>query len=385
MSDVFFCFFFNHIVTFDLCRRSVEYCLKWKRPMSPKRSSRLSRASKKNLWRNSSPNEETVQCRASLRQKTGQRKTKAVEGPADTPAGRGRDIINIINSSHEAEHVEDEETFVHVAEKGLNNEDEDSDASSTVSGPSRLNPVIPTQHLCPACQKLYQKARKMKKPIKNKLLNNDPKSLTCDQWALIKKWRPRMLHHTRGKLLSHVQQIKKRLKVKKGGNKSEQYIAQSSACSRPHIFLLRNHRHCVKVAVKQERKKAKTGKRARDDSQGSRLAKQQRLHSTSCHQHIRSSYTDDSHHQSTSGHSSRAGFESCGGQEIGNQADTDLTVELVPPTVVMETTKPREPPPKTPMKKTPKKTGFRDMLARMRANSSKIVRETVTGMNLTFF
>lgn len=132
-------------------------------------------------------------------------------------------------------------------------------------------------------------------------------------------------------------------------------------------FYARNLRRCVKVPVKQERKKNKRRKRTRDDCQGSRVAKQQRLHSNTHHQHINST-TDNGRL-----HSSMSVFEDCCDEEINDQTRTDLT-ELNPSTVTLETTRSRELPPK---QTTPKKTrGFRDLLAQLRSNSSMIVRET---------
>ncbi|XP_039999469.1 uncharacterized protein si:ch211-227n13.3 isoform X2 [Xiphias gladius] len=346
--------------------------------MYPRRSARLTKSHKRSPQRSPSPNEEVIQRKLRVkRQRTGQRKTEAGDGAVNTDEGSNRDIIDIINDTHDAKRMaeEDEGKFVEVADKGVDESDEDcgSGTSSIASGPSLLYHTTtkkrrPSRDLCSACKKLYQKAKKSKAPIKNKLLDNNPKSLTCDQWVLIKKWKPRRLPNARGKLLTHVQLVEKRLQVNKGVKQSEQYVGESTACSRPHTFLQRNLRRCVRVPVKKERKKNERRKRPREDSQGSRVAKQQRLHSNSHRQHIGTSSTDDSGLHLTSGHGSSGGFESCSDQETNSQADTDVTVESIP------STKPREVPPR---QKTPKKTsGFRDLLAQLRGNSSMIVRET---------
>lgn len=131
-------------------------------------------------------------------------------------------------------------------------------------------------------------------------------------------------------------------------------------------FYVRNLRCCVRATVKNDRKKKTRRKRTRDDSQGSRVAKQQRRHSNRHRQHT----GDDSGPLPTSS----PGMESCSNLEISNQADTDLTVNSISSTVALETTKPRE---LKPMPKATKKTsGFRDLLAQLRGNSSIIVRET---------
>ncbi|XP_045907224.1 uncharacterized protein si:ch211-227n13.3 isoform X2 [Micropterus dolomieu] len=352
--------------------RSFEYCLKWERPMFRRRSSRLPKISKKSPERSPSPNEEVIQRRLKgKRHRTGLKKAEASDSVVNTDDGRVRDILDIINSTHDAKLVaeEDEVKFVEVADKGVDVSDEDSVSvtSSIASGPSLLyngasKKPRPSQGLCSACRKLYQKAKKMKAPIKNKLLDNDPKSLTCDQWVLIKTFRPRRPLIARGKLLIHVQLVKKRLKVKNGTKSSRKQSVgerESSTCSRSHTFLQRN----LRVPVTKERKKNRR-KRKRDDSQGPNAAKQQRLNSNSRLQHISVSCTDDL--RPTSSPSSCPDFTGSSDKEICSPAEKDLTLELIPFTVTLD-------PPK---QDAPKRGGFRDLLCQLRGNSSKIVRET---------
>ncbi|XP_044074946.1 uncharacterized protein si:ch211-227n13.3 isoform X2 [Siniperca chuatsi] len=351
--------------------------------MYQRRSSRLLKASKKSPQRSPSPNEDVIQRRfRGKRQRTGLREAEAGDSAVNTVGGWHRDILDIINSTHDAKRVaeEDEVKFVEVADKGVDESDEDcaSVTSSIASGPSLLYNTTtkkprPSQGLCSACRTLYQKAKKMKAPIKNKLLDNDPKSLTCDQWVLIKKCRPRRLPNARGKLLIHVQLVKNRLKVKNG---AKQCVGEgeSSACLRLHTFLQRNLRRHVRVPVKKERKKNRR-KRARDDSQGPpRAAKQQRLHSNDHLQQIGISCADNNGLHPTGGHSSSPDFVASSDQEIDDPTGKDLTVELIPSAVTLETTKPEVVSPK---QKAPKKRGgFRDLLAQLRGNSSMIVKET---------
>ncbi|XP_040910320.1 uncharacterized protein si:ch211-227n13.3 [Toxotes jaculatrix] len=348
-----------------------------------RRSSRIPKSSRKSPQRSPSPNEVIQRKLRSKRQRIGQRKTEAGDGVVYTDERNNRDIINIIDDTHDTKCVseEDEGKFVEVTDKGVDESDDDcaSVTSSIASGPSVLYHTTPKKwrpslDLCSACQKLYQKAKKMKAPIKNKLLDNDPESLTCDQWVLIKKWRPRRLPNAKGRLLIHVQLIMKSFQGKKGVKRRVQYVGEgeSTTCSRPHTFLQRNLRRCVRVPLKKEGKRNKRRKRARDDTQGSHLAKQKRLRSNSHSPFIGKSFTDDSGLYPNSSHDSSPGLEGCNDQH--SQADTHLTVALIPSTVTLKTTEPRELPQK---KKTPKTTnGFRDLLAQLRGNSSMIVRET---------
>ncbi|XP_054452495.1 uncharacterized protein si:ch211-227n13.3 isoform X2 [Anoplopoma fimbria] len=344
--------------------------------MYPKSSSRLPKASKKRPQRSPSPNEEVIKRKLrGKRQKAGLRETEADDNLVNTDEKKDQDIIDIINSTRDARRAaeEAEVKFVEVTDEGVDDSDEDcgSVTSSIASGPSVLHNSVspkklrPSQGLCSACKTLFQKAKKMKAPIKNKLLDNDPKSLTCDQWVLIKSWRQRRLPNARGKLLIHVQLVKKRLEVKNGAKQSAQCVGESSKCSRPHTFLQRNLRRHARVPVIKERKKNRR-KRTRDGSQGRRVAKQQRLGSNNHGHHISVSQTCC--------HSGAPGFEGRRDQEVNDQADTNLTLELDPSMVSMETTKPREVPPE---QKAPQKTGgFKDLLAQLRGNSSMIVRET---------
>lgn len=146
--------------------------------MYPRGSSRPPKASKRSPQRSPSPVEEVIQRRLrGKRQRSGLRKTEAADSVVNTDEGRERDIIDIINTTHDAQRVaeDDEVKFVEVADKGVDESDEDcaSVTSSVASGPSILlkKPKKQTP-LCSACRKLYQKAKKMKAPIKNKLLDN---------------------------------------------------------------------------------------------------------------------------------------------------------------------------------------------------------------------
>nr|XP_046264558.1 uncharacterized protein si:ch211-227n13.3 isoform X2 [Scatophagus argus]XP_046264559.1 uncharacterized protein si:ch211-227n13.3 isoform X2 [Scatophagus argus]XP_046264560.1 uncharacterized protein si:ch211-227n13.3 isoform X2 [Scatophagus argus] len=348
--------------------------------MNCRRSSRLTKASEKSLQRSPSPNEVVQHRLRGKRKRRGLRKSKADYIVIDRDKRRDRDIIDIINNDQDAKHIakKDEGKFVEVADEGVDMSDEDCNSvtSSVASGPSCLHSNSAQKHsLCSACQKLYHKAKKMKAPIKSKLLDSDPKSLTCDQWVLIKNWRPKRLPSARGKLLIHVHLVKKRLKVKDDARRTEKCVGggQLSACSRPHTFLQRNLRRCVRVPVKKKRKNRR--KRTRTDSQSPCVTKQQCLHSNNHQQHISIDRPDNDGLYSTSGHSSCPGFEGWSEKGMDDTEDTHLAAELISTTVTLQqTTQQREDPPK---QKPPKKTrGFRDLLAQLRSNSSVIVKES---------
>ncbi|KAM6990661.1 uncharacterized protein LKV04_010075 [Tautogolabrus adspersus] len=353
--------------------------------MYSRRSSRTPKPSRKILQRSPSPNEEVIQrrCLSKRQRKTGPKKTKASDSVVKTNKRRDGDILDIINSTHGAKSVteEDEGNLVEVTDKGVDESDEDCGSvnSSIVSGPSIFFEVSPkkerpSQNLCSTCQKMYQKAKKMKAPIKDKLLDNNPKSLTCDQWVLIKSWRPRRLPiNTRGydyveKLLTYVTLVKRRLRFKTGVNPTEQCVreGESSACSRPHTLLQRNLRQCIRAPVKIAMKKNKR-KRKRDDSRGPRVAKQRRLHSNNRRRHVGTGGDDTSGHHTTSSVSSKPAPEGGSNQEMDA-----VTVELIPCSVRLEPI--RDAP--AAQKAVKKRGGFRDLLAQLRGNSSMIIKET---------
>ncbi|XP_071399126.1 uncharacterized protein [Centroberyx affinis] len=360
--------------------RSLEYHFKWKSSMYSTRSSKLQKTSKK-AQKSPSPHEDVIQRRLRGNRRTGQREAQTDDSIVISDELTDRDLIDLIDDEQDAEHViqEDERNPLEAVDEVVS-ESVDGDLgsvsshsfSSTASGPSILHvKQSPAQGWCSGCQKLYQKAKMMKALLKDKLLDNDPTSLTCDQWVLMKKWRPRRLRNKKGKLWIHLRAVKKRLCGKTEGQKEQ------SACSRPHTFLQRNLRQCVKVPVKSRVKKSRRKrKRTRDDAQDPHLAKQQRLHSDSLRQYIDSNSIDNSNHSlyPSNGDSSNPGSEGCSEKKDVDQADTPLVIEVIPSSVTMETTQPTEAPPKQSVRKA--RDGFRDLLSQLRGNSSMIVRET---------
>lgn len=342
-------------------------------PRYTRHSSKLSNVSKKSPQRSPSPNEEVIQRKLkSKRQRKERTATKASNSLVNTDEDGSRDLIDSINSTHEAEYVAEKDggTLLEVADEGLDK----SDNESTASGPSFRRHSPPKKQklpkdMCSACRKLYLKAKRMKALMKNKLLDNDPKSLTCDQWVLIKTCTPRRLPSARGKLLSHLQLVKKRLQVRSDADTVEQFFT----CSRQHTLLHRNLRRCVRVSVKKGRSNNRR-KRTRDESRSPRIAKQQRLHKDNGHQDISTADTDHvgPHPSSCDGNSS--GFAASVEQETNDPEDTWMNIELIPTSVRLEITKPKA----APHKQTTQKGtgGFRKLLAQIRGNSSMIVKET---------
>nr|XP_020505478.1 uncharacterized protein LOC109995915 isoform X1 [Labrus bergylta] len=369
--------FLKSIVQVD-CHRSYQFSLKLTRSMYLRRSSRTPKPSRKIIPRSPSPDEEVIQrrCLSKRQRKTVPKTTKASNSVEKTNTRRDGDILDLLNSTHgsKSDTEENEGQLVEVTDRGVDESDEDGGSvnSSVVSGPSIFFDVSPkkasTSHLCSICQKKYQKAKKMKAPIKDRLLDTDPKSLTCDQWVMIKSWRQRRLPNTRGKLLTHVTLVKRRLSFKTGVNQTEQSVreGESSACSRPHTFLQRNLRQCVRAPVKRVMKKNRR-KRKRDASRRPCVAKRQRLHSNNHRRHVGAGRDDIDGRHTTSSVSSTPAPEGSSDEEL----DT-VTDEMIPCSVTLEPI--RDAP--AAQKAAKKRGGFRDLLAQLRGTSSMIVRET---------
>lgn len=143
------------------------------------------------------------------------------------------------------------------------------------------------------------------------------------------------------------------------------------------IFFLRNLAKVFKVLAKPGRK-VNRRKRPRDDSLGPRVKKQQCFHSSDLAKHVSNKIpvvkTSSSGSCQSSSQSTSSGFYGWSEQEIDGPDNTHHTAELISSSVNgQESLKPQE----VRVKPTaPKRTtGFRDLLAQMRANTSVIVRE----------
>lgn len=128
----------------------------------------------------------------------------------------------------------------------------------------------------------------------------------------------------------------------------------------------------MRVSVRKEVKR-KGRKRPRNNSQVPCGAKQQRLSSSSS---SRNEPHDGDHHSPERAHvSGLNSFEYQSEVELDDTEDTHFTIELIPSGVTME--KPSKSLKTQPRNKAVKKrTEFRDLLARMRGDSSVIIKET---------
>lgn len=147
--------------------------------MAPRRSVRSTRASEKKSQSGPSPKKKVVPHRTrGQTQRTGLRKNKARESVVDKNDEGARDIIDIINSTHEAKQASTDVVLAEVAPGGGSDSEEDRcSVSSVASGPSGLQNTNndkwrPSSSMCSACQKIHQKTKKMKVPVKDKLSDN---------------------------------------------------------------------------------------------------------------------------------------------------------------------------------------------------------------------
>lgn len=162
------------VCTFGLCFRSVEYCLKQKSLMYSTRSSKLRKSSKK-AQKSPSWREDVIQRRTRGSRRTGQREARPTESVVISDVGTDHDLINLIEDEGEPVEVVDES--LSKSEDGDNDSVSGHSFSSTASGPSLLHTdslvkQSSPQGWCSGCRKLYQKAKKMTTPLKDKLLDN---------------------------------------------------------------------------------------------------------------------------------------------------------------------------------------------------------------------
>lgn len=332
--------------------RSLEYSVKWENLMNPKRTSKRLKSSKHRDSQSSG--EESIQRKVKgQRQQKGCKKGKSVDKGVSADEQRTSDLIDIIDCDHQGEN--DGSFLAEVPDEGVEQaEDDEVSDTSVASGPTLPhNLSAEPRILCSACCKLYQKAKRIKAPLKDKLLDTNHKSLTCDQWVLLKPWRRKDIPYRTGPLVHNLPVFKR------GRKKSELAAKEGQLCSRWHIFLQRNLRRHLKMPQKKEKKK-KNRKRSREDSLDPRVAKQQRLHNN--HRPISSSFTEDNNslHSAMSSACSRSSLE-------------DLTCAVNPMSVCLDSDKIKD---FTKQNVTKKLGGFNALLAQMRGNNSMIVRES---------
>ncbi|XP_024129417.1 uncharacterized protein LOC112147338 [Oryzias melastigma] len=231
-----------------------------------------------------------------------------------------------------------------------------SDCSSVASGPSfrryaALREPVLSQSVCSTCRKLYQRARSMKGPITDRLYDNDPSSLTCDHWILIKKIKPKKLTPTK-----RIESLK--LEQRECGER------ESPTCSRPHIFLQRNLRRCIK---KPSRKVGKKRKRRRYNTKNSSVAKKQHFQKSNPDRNVGSVDANDCADNSFC---SGFGWADCSGQSVDHEAALDVTMKEMPSTVSPETSDFKQ---KAEKKEPKTKTSFKDLLTQCLYNSSGVI------------
>lgn len=204
--------------------------------MYPRQSSKIGKGPKEEIRRSPSPNE-SIHHKWKKKKKRALGKTKVDDSGANTDDERDCDTLDIDSTQQKDE---EEELFTRVDDEGVDFAGDDWDSISSIcSGPSVLQSSdprkqIPSRGVCSVCWNLYKKAKKVKAPNKNKVDNGgwphcwrifyrtivnlfplkhviitcslcgfvmfltDPNSLTCDQWVLLKKWRPKRASNTAG-------------------------------------------------------------------------------------------------------------------------------------------------------------------------------------------
>ncbi|KAJ8282316.1 hypothetical protein COCON_G00048350 [Conger conger] len=147
-----------------------------------------------------------------------------------------------------------------------------SDSLSTASGPT-LSADFALRLPCPACAKLFRKMRRLKDW--EKIIDNDPTSLSCDQWVLKKIWRPRALPNRKGKLWTHLSQIRMRAL---SSTEAGEIQNPKPSCSRPHVFLHRNLLLCKrKDALARRKPRHARAMAVRAGARGGRRQKKRKL------------------------------------------------------------------------------------------------------------
>ncbi|XP_057713532.1 uncharacterized protein si:ch211-227n13.3 isoform X2 [Corythoichthys intestinalis] len=275
---------------------------------------------------------------------------------------------NLFDNSHVVEQPE-KANGTQLLDRELDSSLE-SGCPSTSSSPTKASAPYKKRKsptgLCPLCQKLYQRAKRLKTPIKDKFLDNDPTSLTCDHWVLLKKWMPRRLTYPIGKLSHTLELLHTHLNRSKKAKQKKQHNRPKNLCSRLHIFLQRNLRQFRKVQVKKGGKRNRK-KRARNDSQGPRVTRQKRHLGNSLPQNNSGHRSDQSRFHSTSEDMDVKG-------QNMDEGDKNATVNVHPSKSLLETSKLGYTAQK--QRAPTKKTEFQELLAQVRGNRSTIFNET---------
>lgn len=147
--------------------------------MPPRRSTRSPRSSEGGSQKRPNPKQKAGTRRTRGRKKRARSEQSEVRnGEVDTNDYGARDLIEIIDTNEAQRASTELEVHSEVARGGACDSEEDRlSASSVSSGPSiphyatHKNPSS-SSTMCSACHKLHQKAKRVKKPMKDKLLDN---------------------------------------------------------------------------------------------------------------------------------------------------------------------------------------------------------------------
>lgn len=173
---------------------------------------------------------------------------------------------------------------------------------------------------------------------------SDPSSLTCDQWVLKKRWRPRGLRVLKSTLKGSLKLLHRR---------RGDVVRGQPTCSRAHAFLRRNLRLCAKASGARRGRKRKGAWRTsakRPRSEPPDPAPADRSHGDS------DLWTLDS--------------QSEAGEGVAEaQGPAHVTPDAVPSLVTVETAEEARRP--------AKRGGFKELLSQLRGNSRAIVKEDV--------
>ncbi|KAM9427227.1 uncharacterized protein ACWYII_018927 isoform 6-T7 [Salvelinus alpinus] len=257
-------------------RVNLQYCVRWGSSMRPSRLSRSASNKASEAWGSSDPAAQPGMRRRS----SGRRGQGEGAGPGWESADSSivisdeatdHDLVNHPNGNHSVSECGSSPLELSVSqgkaviggmvagqtERGIESDAESCcSLDSIVSGPSfvvQATPLSLPPGLCSTCQRLHREAKRRRHPPLDKLTDNDPTSLSCDQWVLMKKWTPRRPQNVKGRLWIHLGRIRHR----------EQTRGEQPACSRPHIFLQRNLRRYESQAVSRGRKRKKRSRGSR--------------------------------------------------------------------------------------------------------------------------
>nr|XP_029512477.1 uncharacterized protein LOC115126970 isoform X3 [Oncorhynchus nerka] len=326
-------------------RVNLQYCVRWGSSMRPSRLSRSASTKASEAWGSSDPAAQpgmTTRRRSSSRRRgqgegTGPDWDSADSSIVISDETTDLDLIDHHHGNHSVSECGSPPLELSVSQgkaviggkvTGQTERGVESDAESCcsldsiVSGPSFMvqgTPLTLPPGLCLTCQRLHSEAQRGRPTPLDKLTDNDPTSLSCDQWVLMKKWTPRRPQNIKGNLGRYENQAVSR--GRKGKKRSRGSRQRAGTCIQSNSL-------------------NRSG-----------------LHSSALHSDPdeKAENSDDS------------GLE---------RTHRVLTFQVVPHTVTMETQEEATPPQEEEPRK--KSGGFRSQLAQLHANRSRVVRETHT-------